>query len=123
MNKELGLMKAAFNVTIRGWQWCRDNPVRRVAMERVNHSRVRFLTDDEFQHLLGFCPEWLKPIVMVARYTGLRRENIVTLKWTQIDLSRKVVILDQTKNGDRLGIPLCEKLVALFKTLSRTKEI
>lgn len=37
-------MKAAFNVTIREWQWSRDNPVRRVAMERGHNFRIRFLT-------------------------------------------------------------------------------
>ncbi|MFQ5779935.1 MAG: tyrosine-type recombinase/integrase [Nitrospiria bacterium] len=122
INKELGLMKAAFNVAILEWEWCRDNPVRRVAMERVNNTRVRYLTDEEFGNLLGHCPDWLKPIVLVARYTGMRRENIVTLKWNQIDLSRKVIILQQTKNGDRLGMPLCEKLVKLLKAMNRRRD-
>ncbi len=38
LNKELGLVKAAFNLAIREWEWCRDNPVCRVAMERVNNA-------------------------------------------------------------------------------------
>jgi len=38
--KELALMKTAFNVAIREWEWCRDNPVCRVSMGKVNNARV-----------------------------------------------------------------------------------
>lgn len=123
LNKELGLMKAAFNVAIREWEWCRDNPIRRVAMERVNNARVRYVTDEEFERVLGECPDWLKPIVLTARYTGMRRENIVSLRWDQVGLSRKLIILDRTKNGDRLGMPLCETLVDLFRSLGKVRHL
>ena len=123
LNKELGLMKTAFNVAIREWEWCRDNPVRRVAMERVNNARVRYLNDEEFDRVLGKCPDWLRPIVLTARYTGMRRENVVSLRWDQVDLFRKVILLDQTKNGDRLGIPLCERAAEVFKVLARVRHI
>lgn len=38
----------------------------------------------------------------------LRRDNVVSLQWSQVDLARGLIVLDHTKNGDRLGIPLCE---------------
>jgi integrase len=123
LNRELGLMRHAFNVGIKEWEWCRDNPVRRVAMEKENNSRVRYLTDEEFERLLPECPDWLRPIILVARYTGMRRENIITLRWDQVNLFRKVVVLDQTKNGDRLGIPLCEKVMEVFKSLNKVRRL
>jgi integrase len=123
INKELALIKTAFNVAIREWEWCRDNPVRRVSMEKVNNARVRYLTDDEFGKVLQCCPEWLKPMVQTARYTGMRRENVCKLRWDQVDLFRKIIILEKTKNGDRLGIPLCERLVDLFKSLAKVRHI
>ena len=123
INKELGTIRHAFNVAIREWEWCRDNPFRQVSMERVNNARVRYLTDGEFEHVLGHCPDWLKPIVLVARYTGLRRENIVKLRWSQVDLHRKLIVLDQTKNGDRLGMPLCKKLIEVFKSLGKVRHL
>jgi integrase len=123
LHKELGLIKAAFNVAIREWEWCRDNPVRRVAMPRVNNARVRYLSDEEFEPVLAHCPDWLKPIVSVARYTGLRRENIVQLRWCQVDLFRRLILLDRTKNGDRLGIPLCNRAVEVLKSLNRVRHL
>jgi integrase len=123
INNELGTIRHAFNVAIKEWEWCRDNPMRKVSMEKVNNARVRYLTDEELNKVLQACPYWLKPIVMVARYTGIRRENIVQLQWNQVDLFRKVILLDHTKNGDRLGIPLCERLVELFKAHGKVRHL
>jgi integrase len=106
--KELALMKAAFNVAIREWEWCRDNPVRRVSVGRINNARVRYCDDETLARIYQACPGWLQPMVMLARYTGLRRENVVSLTWQQVDLARGVIVLEHTKNGDRLGIPICE---------------
>lgn len=123
LKKELGLMRAAFNLAIQEWEWCRENPFRRIKMDQVNNERVRYLSDDDFKKVLDQCPEWLKPVVMVARYTGMRRENIVTLRWDQVDLFRKVILLDRTKNGDRLGIPICETLMEVFKSLGKVRHL
>ena len=119
--KELGLLKAAFNVAIREWEWCRDNPVRRVSMGRVNNARVRYVDDVTLERIGFACPAWLRPIVVVARYTGMRRENLVTLTWSHVDLTRRVVVLEHTKNGDRLGIPLCEPAAKVLEALGRGK--
>lgn len=73
--KELALMKTAFNIAIREWEWCRDNPVCRVSMGKVNNARVRYCDDETLARIYQACPIWLQPIVMLARYTGLRREK------------------------------------------------
>lgn len=119
--KELALMKAAFNVAIREWEWCRDNPVCRVTFGRVNNARVRYLDDVTFERVLQACPAWLQPIVLVARYTGMRRDNIVMLQWQQVDLERKLIVLDHTKNGDRLGMPLCDPVIKVLQEVWRTR--
>ena len=67
-----------------------------------NNARVRYCDDET---LARICTkpvrQWLQPIVMLclARYTGLRRENVVCCKWEQVDLTRGLIILDHTKNG------------------------
>ena len=119
--KELALMKAAFNVAIREWEWCRDNPVCRVTFGRINNARVRYLDDVTFERVVQACPAWLQPIVLVARYTGMRRDNIVTLQWQQVDLTRNLITLEQTKNGDRLGVPLCDPVVMVLQEVRRTR--
>ena len=69
VNKELGLVRHGFNVAIREWEWCRDNPVCRVSMGKVNNARVRYCDDETLATIYQACPTWLQPIVMLARYT------------------------------------------------------
>lgn len=123
LNRELSLLKSAFNIALREWQWVKENPVGRVKLEKENPGRVRYLSNEEFDKLLNECPDWLKPIVMVAGHTGLRKENILSLTWPQVDLFRRLITIDHTKNNERLSIPLNETLMGLFKQLSRIRHI
>jgi integrase len=123
INRELAVLKNAFNKALKEWGWVRENPVTRVSMEKEPSGRVRYLTDEEFEKLLNACPEWLRPIVLTARHTGLRRENIMSLEWHQVDLLRRVITVERTKNGERLGIPINETLMGLFKKLSKVRYI
>jgi integrase len=122
-NRELSVLKTVFNIAIREWQWVRENPVNKVGFWKEPPGRVRYLTDEEFGQLLGACPDYLKPIVVVARHTGLRKENILSLTWSQVDLFRKLIIIDHTKNNERLSIPLNETLMRLFRQLSKVRYI
>lgn len=123
INRELNLMKHAFTMAVKEWEWIRDNTIKRVSMEKEPPGRVRYLTDEEFEKLYNACSDWLKPIVLVARHTGMRRENILSLNWNQVDLSRRMIILEHTKNKERLGIPLNDTLMELFKIQSKVRHI
>ena len=110
INHELGLMKKAFNVAIREWEWCRDNPVNKIKMEKVPRGRVRYLIEGDFQKICTSCPVWTQPILIFARYTGLRMSNVLELTWEQVDLNSRRVLVQETKNGEPLSIPLCRLL-------------
>jgi len=123
LNRELSVLKSAFNLALREWQWAKENPVSIVKLEKEPPGRVRYLSDGEFDRLLNQCPDYLKPIVIVARHAGLRKENILSLTWSQVDLFRRLITIDHTKNNERLSIPLNETLMILFKQLSRVRHI
>jgi len=123
LNRELSLLKVVFNLAIKEWQWVKENPTSMVKLEQEPPGRVRYLSDEEFDRLLNECPDWLKPIVIVARHTGLRKENILSLTWSQVDLFRGLITIEHTKNDERLCIPLNETLMNLFKQLSRVRHI
>jgi integrase len=123
LNRELSLLKVVFNLAIREWQWAKENPVSMIKLEKENPGRVRYLSDEEFDKLLNECPDWLKPIVMTARHTGLRKENILSLTWSQVDLFRKLITIEHTKNNERISIPLNETLMNLFKQLSKVRHM
>lgn len=120
--KELGLLRRMFNVAINEWELCKENPVSKVfkTLGNGDNKRVRYLSTEERYKLELALPSWLRPIVTVASHTGLRRGNILELTWQQADLSRKMIVIDRTKNNEPIGIPLTETIV---KTLSELRRI
>jgi integrase len=82
---ELSFIRRVFSLCKREWQLCKQSPFEFFTMPKENPPRVRFLKPGEFDKILVRCPSWLKPIAILSRYTGLRRRNVLTLTWSQVD--------------------------------------
>ena len=52
IHRQLDIMKRAFNLAIREWEWWDKNPVTRVSLEKLNNKRDRWLTFEEEETLL-----------------------------------------------------------------------
>jgi len=114
VNKELGLVRHAFNVAIREWEWCRDNPMQKVCMEKVRNERDRWLVPDEEARLLAHSVDWLQDIIVFALNTGMRRGEILDLEWRAVDLARQVLVVMRSKNGEKRTVPLNGHVMALL---------
>ena len=123
INHELALAKRIYNLGLKEWGWVRDNPFTKVSMEKVHNERVRYLTNAEYQALLNVCDDWLRPIVITAVNTGMRKNNLLTLTWKQVDFGNGVIILDRTKNNEKLGLPMSETLKQVLKALNGVRHI
>lgn len=123
INRELALMKHAFNLAVREWEWVRENPVIRVSMEKEPPSRDRWLTCGEEDALLPVCSPWLREMVIFGIESGCRREEILSLTWKDVDLFKKVVTIFAKKTGDRRTIPLTARAfdILVSKEKARTK--
>jgi len=106
----LATLSHAFSIAIREWGWIDDNPVRKVTKPKEPRGRVRFLDDSERARLLRACRAsncpLLYPIVVLAISTGMRRGELLHLRWNQVDFTRNTVTLHDTKNGERRAVPL-----------------
>ncbi|MFG0321001.1 tyrosine-type recombinase/integrase [Pseudomonas sp. zjy_15] len=82
----------------------KDNPARRTPTRTEDNARVRWLSDDERKRLLVACDTsafpLLKPLVILAMTTGARLGELLSLRWEQIDFTRRTAIIARTKNGD-----------------------
>lgn len=98
--------------------------IRRVKQLEENNGRLRFLTHEECQRLTKCCNILLRPIVVTALNTGLRKDNILSLEWDKnVDLNHGFIFVTQTKNGKRLEIPLNQTMRDILTDLYRgTKE-
>jgi integrase len=115
INRELATLKKAFNLARREWEWCNDNPVCRVSMERENNTRDRWLTVDEEMPLFHAAAPWLRELMIFAIHTGMRQGEILGLTWAGVDLFRRIVTVFKSKNGERRTIPLNQTALALLK--------
>ncbi|MGD9852466.1 MAG: tyrosine-type recombinase/integrase [Nitrospirales bacterium] len=115
INRELAVMKHAFNLAIKEWEWATQNPVSRVSFEQENNQRDRWLSQEEERRVLAACTPWLKDMVIFALNTGMRMGEILALTWETVDLFRQTVTVLRSKNGDRRTIPLNGKVFGLLK--------
>jgi site-specific recombinase XerD len=123
INRELATLKKAFNLAVREWEWCKDNPVSRVSMEKENNKRDRWLSLDEEAHLLQHCPPWLHDLVVFALHTGMRMGEILELTWRGVDFTRRTVTVLRSKNGERRTIPLNETVLAMLRQKSKLRSL
>lgn len=114
INKELQLVRHAFNLAMREWEWCRENPMHRVAMERVRNEVDRWLTSDEEDRLMAASSPWLREFIVFALNTGMRQGEILGLAWQDVDFVRGILVVMKSKNGKRRTIPLNTKVYELL---------
>lgn len=63
--------------------------------------------------------QYLLSIVITALHTGMRRGEILSLRWDQVDMQHGFILLDKTKNVERREIPINDSLKVLFHRLPR----
>jgi integrase len=115
VNRALACLKCMFNKAIE-WGKASDNPVKKVKLFKENNKRLRYLEKEEIVKLLAHCRGYLRPIVIVALNTGMRKGEILGLKWHDIDFRHNIIYLLNTKNGEKREIPMNEQVrVALIK--------
>lgn len=110
----LAFIRALLRAAALEWKWLEKVPT--IKCPKPKNKRIRWITQEEAQKLIAELPEYLKPVVIFALQTGLRRSNIVDLEWEQIDMQRKVCWIhpEDAKAGKAIGVPLndtaCEVL-------------
>jgi integrase len=123
LNRELSLMKHAFDLALKEWNWIRENPMSKVKMERENNERDRVLSYEDEERLLAASPPWLKEIIQFALDTGAREREILSLQWPQVDLFRKVMSIRQEKTGFTKSIPLTSTVFELLKSKAKVRHL
>lgn len=110
VRRYLSVLSGPLRVAVDDLQWLPENPLKRVPKPPESPGRVRYLSAEERERLLVACQKSGSPhlhaIVCVALSTGARRNEILTLTWSMVDLTHEQIRLPRTKNGDRRSVPL-----------------
>lgn len=90
INRELACISKIFSLAIRDGKTS-FNPCRQVKKYEEHNERNRYLLPDEEERLLAALTgsrAHVRPIVQVAINTGMRRGEILAMRWSWVDLAR-----------------------------------
>jgi site-specific recombinase XerD len=97
-----------------------SNPARLVKHRQENNARIRFLSPEEEVRLRAAIeamrPEHL-PELDFALNTGLRLSEMYGLTWENVNLSRCVLTIPRSKNGEIRHVPLNSTALAALQSL------
>lgn len=116
INREIAFLRRAFNI---GYQ-CEPRKVDRVPrikLYKENNVRTGFFEHEHYTAMLKALPDYLKGVLVMGYWTGLRRGEIVSMKWRQVDLVNGVLRLEAgtTKSGEARIVPLAPDLWECLK--------
>lgn len=120
VNRELACLSAIFSWAERN-AWIEGNPVRKVKKLREANERDRILSEEEFRALLDAAAPHLKPILLIAYHTGMRKGEILSLTWDRVDLSRGLIRIrgGATKTDQGRVVPLIPDVIVAVRSLPR----
>jgi len=111
VNRYMASLSAVLSYAAGEWGWMEANPCLQIRRLKEPPGRTRFLSDAERIALLDACekakayPE-MKLIVLLALTTGMRRGEILNLRWKDVNFKTSVITLWRTKNGEIRTVPL-----------------
>lgn len=122
VNRELAVLRKMMYKAI-DWGRLDKNPVRKEDFfQGEDQMKERVLTSEEQGRLLKASSASLRPILITALNTGMRRGEILGLEWDRVDLESKKITLEctNTKNKKRREIPINGDLYSLLASLKIT---
>jgi integrase len=105
VNRELACLKTLFSKAVE-WGKADGNPARRVKLFRETNTKERILSDKEMRALVEASSAHLKPILITALSTGMRKSEILGLRWRDVDLARHFILIEDSKSKKSRKVPL-----------------
>ena len=128
VRRELAIVRHCLEVARTEWGFVlSSNPVRQVKLPRPSSPRERRTTADELERLLAACEAttccWLPTIIQLAVETGMRRSELLGMRWVDVDLEAHTVFLPNTKNGHPRTVPLSPRALEIIRNTPRCGNI
>ena len=125
VRREIGTLSAAYNHAVTKLHWNLKNPCTHAAKPKKPKGRVRWITHSEASTLIAAarspldrhckpltaeaCSTVLADFIELALNTGCRKSELLSLKWDDVDLSTRLLKLQETKSGEWQTVPINEQ--------------
>ncbi len=125
-NRMLAVVRNMYNKAIE-WEiipYNSPNPAAKVKKEAERH-RVRWLSKEELGRLFAALDtepnDTFRNFVLLSLFLGQRRNNMLSMRWENVDLKKGSVFFPKTKNGEPLELRLTEQAAALLQQMSERR--
>ena len=127
ISREFGIVKHALHVAKLEWDWEVPNDLfSGIRLPQIHQRAIRRINDHDLKTLLEEASKhsniYLKPIILIALNTAMRRGEILSLKWSDIDLKRSLINIDNTKTGYARSIKINNDVRFVLENLEMIDE-
>jgi integrase len=124
---ELALIKRVLDTAVKKWGYgIPYNPIKDIEFPKGSNARTRRLVSDEKEHLLTAASSQrnihIASVIEFAIETGMRRSEILKLRWCDIDLENGFASLYDTKNSEDRRVPLTKRCIEVLLKVPQTDE-
>jgi integrase len=100
----------------------KDNPCKGIKALKEPPGIVRYFTEEEIKklpQLFDAMPQRLRPIVAIAFFTGLRRSEVLNLKWSNVNFRERVIRVTETKTGEARAVYITPPVENALRFITR----
>ena len=115
-NRELATLRFMLGKAL---EWGYLDRVPTIKMLKLPKQPPRFLSVDEMERLIECSSAWLRPILLVLRNTGMRIGEALSLKFSDVDLGNKVLLVRSQKTNNFRLVPINSELEETIAWLTR----
>jgi len=122
IHKEISSLKSMLNTAVR-YNKIETNPIKDASMPKLSNSRMLSISHYDFMHLLECAEEHIKPVLTMAYYEPMRKDEIIRLTWKEIDIKAGFIRLaaSRTKGGiEGRSIPIHPAVRKMLSLLPRS---
>ena len=121
INRELACLKTLFNKAIE-WGKLESNPAQKVKKFREANIKERILTDSEARQLVENASPQLKPVILINLNTGMRKNEILSLRWENVDFHKGFILIEDSKSGRSRKVPINRVVFEALKNMEQKSE-
>ena len=114
--KEMSVLKHCLRLAVE-WGELNQNPAAGARLPQLPPGKTRYLTPGELKAALESAPDWLRAPMAFAVCTGVRRGEMLSLRWMDVDMKNRRLYLRETKNGNLRILPIPESALTVLHSL------
>lgn len=122
INRHFSMLRAAMRYAARVYKAQVPNIDWSSIRVAENEPRVRYASQPDLAALLDAADVRIRPIIIAAVATGLRKANILDLRWRQVDMNGRTLTIPRTKGKKPIVLRIAAPLLAVLSAVKGKRQ-